>query len=1156
MIKPLPIAPPSPLNLVANDILKVAGEAEARDVSAAEREAVRNGNEFLAKQLFEFESIKPPTLGEYAFFRSYQTADDDLMHTYDQALGLKALVLQAGSLEPADPQAIELMKQAGMVAAALVDSQHPEGYWVNAFKPGPPGRVIEATDDKYAGVVAWTANALADYAVLYAETKNEAVTGTEAFVAAQAGGNWLITQMVNDAVATFDWGPAIAVTEANLDAYAAFKSLSRFDLKFIDPQDQVKGHLLNRAWCGDRFIAGYHLTENRVSDSTPYLDNQTWGAWFLGDVGRADDARQALDMAVDLFGYPSVDPLGLDSKLPVQGVNYDFTAHYVAIAPATDSFAATFKQELIRIQTDGGGIPHDRSHNDDAPGAHWARTWPGVNATAWTVAALRGAHLMEPTTPTIYKGTSGNETLTGSAGMDRISGLAGNDRLQGLAGDDRLDGGTGDDTLDGGTGNDTASYATAASGVTVNLALAGRQATGGAGRDTLISIEDLTGSPYADTLTGDAGANILSGGAGKDTLNGGGGNDTLNGGASADTMTGGDGSDHYTVDHTADKVIENNSSRTTGGTDTVYSTLRTYTLLRNVENLRLIAPGESDGFGNELDNTLYAGAGKNVLKGAGGSDTVSYAYASAGITVSLANKAEQATGGSGKDQLVSIENLSGSAFNDRLSGEEHGNRLDGGDGNDTLNGGAGADTMIGGHGNDEYTVDDKNDGVIEDHSSRATGGTDTTNSKLATYVLARNVENLRLLAPGNSNGTGNGLDNILYASAGNNVLNGAGGSDTASYASAAGPVTVSLANKAAQPTGGSGKDQLVSIENLSGSAFNDSLSGDEHANRLDGGGGNDSLAGGAGNDALEGGSGADTMDGGDGSDQYYVTEANDVVTEGNTGDTDIARSFLPGYTLSDNVENGRIHSTEAADLTGNALGNVLYAGIGDNVLDGGSGTDTVSYAYGVREDKGVTIDLTIKAPQPTGANRSGSDTLTSIENLTGSSYDDTLTGDSKANVLSGGSGADRLNGGDGSDKLIGGAGDDTLVGGLGNDTLIGGTGKDQLTGESGTDVFDFNALSEMGIGSATRDVITDFVRGQDKIDLSTVDANTLVAGNQSFSAPAVGGSVVGSAFARPGSLYFDRSTAVLYGNTDVDAAAEFAIQLVGLNTLAAADIVL
>jgi hypothetical protein len=122
--------------------LKVAGEAEARDVSAAEREAVRNGNEFLAKQLFEFESIKPPTLGEYAFFRSYQTADDDLMHTYDQALGLKALVLQAGSLEPADPQAIELMKQAGMVAAALVDSQHPEGYWVNAFKPGPPGRVI------------------------------------------------------------------------------------------------------------------------------------------------------------------------------------------------------------------------------------------------------------------------------------------------------------------------------------------------------------------------------------------------------------------------------------------------------------------------------------------------------------------------------------------------------------------------------------------------------------------------------------------------------------------------------------------------------------------------------------------------------------------------------------------------------------------------------------------------------------------------------------------------------------------------------------------------------------------------------------------------------------------------------------------------------
>jgi Ca2+-binding RTX toxin-like protein len=176
-------------------------------------------------------------------------------------------------------------------------------------------------------------------------------------------------------------------------------------------------------------------------------------------------------------------------------------------------------------------------------------------------------------------------------------------------------------------------------------------------------------------------------------------------------------------------------------------------------------------------------------------------------------------------------------------------------------------------------------------------------------------------------------------------------------------------------------------------------------------------------------------------------------------------------------------------------------------------------------------------------------------NGTGNAAANVLIGNSAANVLSGSSGNDSLSGGAGNDTLLGGPGNDSLSGGTGNDTLLGGPGKDRLTGGSGRDTFDFNTLSEMGVARATRDIITDFVRGQDRIDLSTLDANTARAGNQSFSAPVVGNHFSG-AFSRAGELYFDRVADVLYGNTDGDAAAEFSIQITGLSSLTATDLIL
>ena len=154
---------------------------------------------------------------------------------------------------------------------------------------------------------------------------------------------------------------------------------------------------------------------------------------------------------------------------------------------------------------------------------------------------------------TLY-GLNGNDTLKGGGGNDSLFGGNGHDTLLGGTGNDLLEGGAGNDVLDGGAGIDTAYYANMAAAVTVNLTTSTRQDTVGAGWDTLIQIENVTGSRYSDrlygnnannTLRGENGNDILSGAGGNDTLLGGSGNDLLNGGIGSDVLTGGSGKDIF-----------------------------------------------------------------------------------------------------------------------------------------------------------------------------------------------------------------------------------------------------------------------------------------------------------------------------------------------------------------------------------------------------------------------------------------------------------------------------------------------------------------------------------------------------------------------------------------------------------------------------------
>jgi Ca2+-binding RTX toxin-like protein len=392
-------------------------------------------------------------------------------------------------------------------------------------------------------------------------------------------------------------------------------------------------------------------------------------------------------------------------------------------------------------------------------------------------------------------------------------------------------------------------------------------------------------------------------------------------------------------------------------------------------------------------------------------------------------------------------------------------------------------------------------------------------------------------------GSGNGANLVAVtassASGAQTIISTSASAVTVAVTSAAGVQTVitgagadfiNAATTAAVNTinTGAGDDSITVLATASGNYAIDGGSGNDI---MTGGAGIDTLIGGLGNDILNGRGGADSMTGGDGSDLYYVDSAADVVIETNaitsTGGIDTVNSYLGAYTLGANVENGHVMATTAANLTGNGFNNVLYAGAGNNTLDGSLGIDTADYAYA---SSAVTVSLAITLAQITTS--SGSDTLISIENLTGGNFNDKLTGNTNGNVLDGG------------------IGNDTLIGGTGNDTLIGGLGRDMLFGGLGTDIFDFNALSETGILITTRDVISDFVKGQDKIDLATLDANTATLVNDAFTG------FISSAgiFTTAGQLKL--SGGVLYGNTDTDSAAEFSIQLTGITALTTSDLVL
>src|SRR5450755_1409305 len=316
-----------------------------------------------------------------------------------------------------------------------------------------------------------------------------------------------------------------------------------------------------------------------------------------------------------------------------------------------------------------------------------------------------------------------------------------------------------------------------------------------------------------------------------------------------------------------------------------------------------------------------------------------------------------------------------------------GNYLSGGAGNDFLVGADGNDTLVGGSGTDTADYSASASAVTVNLATNVNTGGDAAGDSLS------GIENITGSAY-NDTLTGDANDNVLSGGAGNDTLDGGAGNDTliggagadtltggsgtdtADYSASASAVTVNLATNV--NTGGDAAgDSLSGIENLIGSAYDDTLTGDAGANVISGGAGNDTIIGGAGADTLDGGAGADTVD-------YSASSAGVTVNLTNAGAQ--SGGDAAGDILS-NFEN--ITGSAYADvLTGNASANVISGGAGNDTiiggagadtLDGGAGTDTVDYSA---SSAAVTVNLTNAGAQ-SGGDAAG-DILSNFENITGS----------------------------------------------------------------------------------------------------------------------------------------------------------------------------
>ncbi len=615
--------------------------------------------------------------------------------------------------------------------------------------------------------------------------------------------------------------------------------------------------------------------------------------------------------------------------------------------------------------------------------------------------------------------------------------------LVGTNGHDTLDGGGGSDSIFGRGGND--------------LLIGGRDSLASRDINNTIAVEDLADQTESDdgndTLYGGAGNDTMLGGQGNDILNGGSGNDTMSGQAGIDVFRGGAGVD--TVDYSRESpfqlivnLVTNLASGGTASGDTFYS----------IENL----------IGSDDRTDRFIGtAAANHFWGQGGGDYF--------------------TGGGG---------------NDILDGGNDGDILYGGTGNDTVIGGAGQDYLNGGLGIDTVVYTGSLQGVKIDLASGTASGGDGDGE---VQIVGRGAAIRHDMLVGFENAVGSAFDDHLIGNAlantlagcsgddtltgggGADRLNGGGGSDTADYSDAARGLRLSLAGS------GSAGDTYISIENLSGTGFDDRLTGNAVANVLTGQGGNDVIVAGGGADTLLG----DYAYQGDapprpGLGTGYATLGPDATNNSIATAFDISDNFSLASDPDIFDSTTTLHTSVTA--TGNGQGGFYQ-------VDLAAGTIVSIDIDGIADpnvhDSWVRLldsDGTIVAQNDDGGDDPGStsgrdSSLVSVIQESGSYYvvEGSWTGappDGWSEAVPEGSTYKVNVSVDFPPPTVqpGVAGSDTLLGGGGNDLLDGGLAADTLTGGAGEDSFRFSTA----LGDGNVDRIIDFTAADDTIVLDSL----------------------------------------------------------------------
>lgn len=628
----------------------------------------------------------------------------------------------------------------------------------------------------------------------------------------------------------------------------------------------------------------------------------------------------------------------------------------------------------------------------------------------------------------ILFGSEFDDILNGGDGDDLLDAGAGNDQVNGGGGDDILIGGSGqgNDALDGGAGNDWVVYTSATQPITVNLGAGIAFGDPAIGSDTLANIENVIGGKGSDSITGNGEDNVLMGGEGGDTLTGLGGDDALFGGAGNDTAVFTGNRDDYTIEVAQGEggffITDNRQGAENDGTDFVAEDIE---VLRFADGDVAVAPWTVDdgdtiseaqqSVGNVLSNDDMGGGTVSIASVSYDGNLDEVSATAVGSIVTYA-----ATDGSWKMEF------------DLSTGDYVFTVLEGLDHSDssslsfpftyTVVGIAGATSSA----TLTIAVTDGMPNAVADFATATEDGAEIEGNVLSNDSVGLDGAWVTSITV-NGQTYGVGIEPAVVGTLlGGELLMAADGLWTYTPPSDA-TGSESFAYTIIDEDGSTSTATIQIIvtdgsPSINGTPGNDNLVGTLGDDYIFGLGGDDILTGLAGNDFLDGGAGTDFLQGDEGSDELHGGDGNDFLYGGDGDD------HLYGNAGDDFLDGGP------------SIGDQGY-----DYINGGDGSDYVTYSNATA---GVTVNLASGTADEGGT----SDILVSIENVFGSTFNDTITGDANTNYLYGDAGNDTLNGGGGDDFLYGGAGSDVLHGGEGNDVLIGDGDADELYGDGGDDV--------------------------------------------------------------------------------------------------------